>query len=66
MKSFSKIVDANLSDSWDQLLDQTDYDIWFGLENKVLRPVDPVLDLYELIADLFLSDQFGNQVDEIN
>jgi hypothetical protein len=66
MKSFSKIVDANLSDSWNQLLDQTDYDIWFGLENKVLHPVDPVLDLCKLIGDLFLSDQFGNQVDEIN
>lgn len=66
MKSFSKIVDANLSDSWNQLLDQTDYDIWFVLEHKVLRPVDPVLDFCKLIADLFLSDQFGNQVDEIN
>lgn len=61
MKAFSKIVDANLSDSWNQLLDQVDYDIWFGLENKVLRPVDPVLDLYKLV-----SYQFGNQVDEIN
>lgn len=66
MKSFSKIVDANLSDSWNQLLDQVDYDIWFGLENKVLHPVGPVLDLYKLIAGSFLSDQFGNQVDEIN
>lgn len=51
MKTLSQIVDQFISASYDQIMDQVDYDIWHGLESNVLQPVDLVLDLSKMVSN---------------